>query len=332
MDTAINVVYTYDDGYAAITAISIISLLEANKEVKDLRIYIVDYGIKADNKERIRRIIEGYGRSVSFVSPISVEERIPIQLDVKFWSPICYERLFYDELLVDCDKVLHIDCDTMVKENLQDLYNMDIDDVLVAACYDCTPRPKRQANMPDNYQYISNGILLLNLKKWREEQITKRCVKYIIDKKGVLPHLDQDVLSYAVQDSVIILPARFNVMPITFLYRELCCRLFKKTEPYYDSEQIKTACEQPAVIHFTGNPIIYRPWDQPCFHPYNSEWISLFTNSIYNDDKSIILERNRKYGKLKKVRSLLWTQFCKLAIGRKVLFTYEFNKKYRKYL
>lgn len=316
-----NIVYTFDDGFAEITGVSIISLLENNRDVEYIDIYIVDCGISDVNKQKLEEIVVTYRRNIFFIDAFDLVKRISYKPESYTWSPVCYERLFYSELLpATLDKVLHIDCDTIVRISLSELYNTNIDDVYCAGCYDCTPKPKQQAGLPKDTKYISNGVLLLNLKLWRLNNLPDRFVQYIIEKEGKLPHLDQDVLNAVANDRVMVLPAKFDMMPITLMYRDLCVTLFDIGEPYYSADEIKKAVTNPAIIHFTGFRYTRRPWEQPCNHWYNDEWMRYYFLAAYSKNRKLLIQKKRKWIMVKQGIAWVWLTGSKIPIIRNVFF------------
>lgn len=294
-----NVVYTFDDGYAEITGVSMVSLFENNKSAKEIVVYIIDCGITQDNLRKLEKIAHDYKREIKFLPAIDIFERIGFQPQTGPWSLVCYVRLFYSEMLPECiDRVLHIDCDTLIRGSLNEIYETDIDTFYCAGCYDCSPKPKKQANLNESLPYISNAIILINLKKWRDESIGDKFVGYIRDCNGNHPHLDQDVLNAVLGDSKKILPAEYNMMPITIMYDVLCCNLFRR-QPYYTPQEIKKAVKNPKMIHFVGCRYTRRPWEQPCNHWYNSEWVSYYNTLDYSVTKRLLVEKKRKWIYLK---------------------------------
>lgn len=93
------------------------------------------------------------------------------------WNDSAYSRLFLKELFgnnSDIEKILYVDCDTWVVDSLEKLWNTDIDDWLGVACLDCMSKFHKKiigAVVKDNY--VNTGMLLLNDKKWKEENIDR---------------------------------------------------------------------------------------------------------------------------------------------------------------
>lgn len=329
-----NVVYTFDDGYSVITATSMVSLFENNKCVQELNVYIVDCGISETNKLRFIDLCKKYKRNLYFVNGKNFEKKIPIKLNCLNWSFVCYVRLFFCELFPKLERILHIDCDTLVRNRLTEVYDINMYNNLCAACYDCLPSIKYAAGFEKDDVYFSNGFLLFNLDKMRKERIQEKFIQYIIDKKGNFPHLDQDVLNAVLKGRILKLHPKFNVMTYTLAFNELSCEFFEN-EPYYTKKEISDALADPYLIHFVGYKFISKPWAQPCYHPFNKEWIKYYKKIAFEDNGNTIKFKKKKYGIIREIIVYLWNICHKIKFINKYIFYFEkynVRKKINKYI
>lgn len=62
----VNIAYSFDDNYAQHAGCSLISLLENNKDIEEIDIYIIDAKIGKENKTKIIHIANKYGRHIDF--------------------------------------------------------------------------------------------------------------------------------------------------------------------------------------------------------------------------------------------------------------------------
>lgn len=312
-----NIVYTFDDNYSGITIISLYSLLSNNVEVDELNIYIVDCGIKEISKSLLEKIVYDFGRKIFFVEAIDLTKKIPFELPVRYWSTVCYVRLFFSEMLPGVERILHIDCDTIVRGSLNDVYQTDLGNNVCAACYDCLASPKRALGFSKEEAYFSNGFILFDLNKIRKNNYEILFVDYIKNKNGILPHLDQDVISAVLKGKIKTLPPKYNVMSVTLFFKEESCDLFEISEPYYTKEEIVESLDAPIVIHFVGYRYYSRPWTPTCYHPYNKEWYDYYNlvRKKYGEEINFIkLDRNI----CKKIAILIWYIGSKLSFVRKI--------------
>mgnify|MGYP003281962768 FL=1 len=298
-----NIVYTFDDGYSSVTAVSIKSLLETNKSVKDLKIFIVDCGISNINIENFKDLANEYNREIYFVNGKGYENKIPVKLDLLYWSFVCYVRLFFSDIFPCLDKVLHIDCDTLVLDSLEKLYESDLEGNYCGACYDCIPTSKYACGMNVKDRYYSNGLILFDLKRMRDDNIQDKFINYIVESNGVLPHLDQDVLNNVLKNKIYTFNCRYNIMTQNAVFGSKSCEFYEKLEPYYSKSDMEKGIQNPAVIHFVGFRYVGKPWSQPCYHPYNDQWLyyyDLISNS-FDPKCNTIKKKKKKYGLFREI-------------------------------
>lgn len=316
-----NIVYTFDDGYSAIAAVSICSLLTNNNKTEELRIYIVDCGISEENRTAIENLVSSFGRNTVFVGALDLDHRIPMRLHTGYWSTVCYVRLFFAEMFPDLDKIMHIDCDTIIRGSLEEAYKTDMEDYYCAACYDCVAASKRKLGLPNYKPYLSNGFIVFDLEKMRRDDIVERFVQYIVEKKGELPHLDQDVLSEVLGENTQILHPKYNLMSITTAYGPDSVAFFDD-DPYYSKMELKEAVANPAIVHFVGNRFMNRPWEQPCYHPYNNEWLDYYKETVKIDnifEMDIISQRSL----IRRLAAIIWRMGFELPPIRKLELKFD---------
>lgn len=121
------------------------------------------------------------------------------------FTPYAMLRLFADKLPQIPDKIIYLDTDTIINNDLSELYNIDIDNFELACVKDIYnwASPSRW-RIKD---YFNLGVLLLNMKKIRETGMFEHARKLCHDKKMLYP--DQDVLNKTVKYKKI-LPEKFN--------------------------------------------------------------------------------------------------------------------------
>lgn len=318
-----NIVYTFDDGYADITAVSLISLLEQNALVKEINLYIVDCGIHESNRKMLQDLVNKYKRHLTFIAAPPIESLISCDIDCKSWSMVCFIRLFYADLLPDyIETAIHVDCDTLITGSFEKLDHFDMQDNYCAACYDCTPQPMRQMPASSQNQYFSNGLFIMNLKKWREDDIKKEFLKYIELHHDNLPHLDQDVINGAIADKIKLLPANYNVMPLVVMYGGISKSLFHENEKYYTKEELNNAKKSPVMLHITGNKYYSRPWMERSYYPYTKLWRKyaqqLSEPFHYRPEKV-------KISSARKIKYWLWSKLSGVAGVRRLLFRVDYK-------
>ena len=116
------------------------------------------------------------------------------------YTPYCFLRLYADRLPLP-DKVIYLDTDTVLCDNIATLYNEDIDGFELAGVRD------RYGHYFFGFNYLNSGVLLLNLAKIRETGLFARALHACARKKIFLP--DQTAINRAATQKRI-LPRRYN--------------------------------------------------------------------------------------------------------------------------
>ena len=290
----INILLSTDDNYAPLTGVLIQSLLENNeKDFTEISIFILDGGISDKNKQKLDLIIQSFKikTNLYFIKYDNIEEIVGIKMTstISFTS---YARLFAASLLPnDIDEILYLDVDAIVVDSLREVYNMDISDYYLAAVQDMGPEYiNTYLNLPKGTTHYNAGFLLINLKKWRENNLESKFIDCIVEHKGKVYHNDQGIINLACKDNILKLDPKYNILSPFFEVGYDNLLKFYGVSDYYSKEMVEDAINNPVFIHFTQ--FVYgRPWfnnaqNHPLrdlFDSYVSE--TPFEDEIYVDDK-----------------------------------------------
>jgi lipopolysaccharide biosynthesis glycosyltransferase len=270
-----NIMYAADDNYAEIMAVSILSVIENNRNEK-LHFYIVEDSISSDNLEKLRTMIETNGAKITFIKKPDIRGKLGVELKTLRWSDSAYSRLFLKELFgenTEVGKLLYLDCDTLIVDSLRDLWDTDISDCLGAACLECMSNMHKKiigAKKTDNY--VNTGMLLLNVRKWIDEDIEALVSEFIRKYKGKTEYVDQGVINGTVSNRFKLVNPRYNLTALAydFTYEEM--QIYRKPQFGYSKEIWENAVKNPAIVHFTTSFLSIRPWYEGSRHPYAIKW------------------------------------------------------------
>ena len=121
--------------------------------------------------------------------------------ETAYCTPYTLLRLLADKIDDIPDKIIYLDIDMMIANDLSELYDIDISDYEYAAVkekYGCW------LIRPD---YINAGMLLLNMKKIKETGLLEKARNKIKNKKMLFA--DQDAVFWSTTKKKII-PRKFN--------------------------------------------------------------------------------------------------------------------------
>ena len=242
-----NILYQSDNNYAPYMGVSICSLLENNKEAGSINIYIIDDGINGDNKEKINSLSLKYPAKISYLTGDILLEDADLVKTFEYTqfrkNTHSYFKMFIDRLLPDLnERIIYIDCDTVVEGDITGLESIDLKGRAIGMVQDSlVSSVKTSVGMDDTERYYNSGVILIDLKRWKELNCSDRIYKHIRDIR-TYGTVDQDVLNVELHDEISTLPVRYNLQPVhmDYSYRQYS-RVYKHKEPYYNSEEIKEA-------------------------------------------------------------------------------------------
>ena len=79
----VNIIYASNDGYAGHLAASLVSLLENNRQIPHMHVYVLSVNMCGLYKERLRRMAEGYGRGFTAVELGDLKQRFTYDIDTR---------------------------------------------------------------------------------------------------------------------------------------------------------------------------------------------------------------------------------------------------------
>lgn len=163
----------------------------------------------------------GGGGNIRFID-VSLEDFAGFPLNIRHISITTYARLKLGEYIADCDKVLYLDTDVLVRDGLKPLWDTDLGGNWVGACIDLFVERqegyKQKIGMADGEYYFNAGVLLINLKKWRRHDIFKMSCEWVEQYKDVMQYQDQDILNGLFKGGVCYANSRFNFMPTNYAF------------------------------------------------------------------------------------------------------------------
>lgn len=176
----------------------------------------VIYAILKHNKvKKIYLIIEDDNipyiteKQVEFINinntPEYIKETSP-NYNTKY-SKMSYVRCYFTKLLKD-DKILYVDVDTLVTNNIEDLWKIDLQENVLAGVHEGGEWNKYLNTYGLDDTYINSGVLLMDLKKIREEKLDESMIYLLNNKKFAFP--DQDVINLVCRNRIYYLDNIYN--------------------------------------------------------------------------------------------------------------------------
>lgn len=297
----LHIVYATDDNYAQHVAVSIKSICNSTKDISNFDFYILGNNLSPSIVDKLRIMLTTSCLSYNLIDISNYFNNLPEGISVANLSISTYSRLFLADILPhEVERVLYLDCDTLIMQDISALCDFPMGNNLIGGVEDTMySEMKTQIGLDTNDSYINAGVLLINLKGWRENKITPVFLDFISKYNGEVPHLDQGVINGIFRNH-LVLPLRYNVQsPIYAIHKYERLLKFYRIKSFYTKEEMDQAKANPTIIHFTSF-FVERPWFRFCLHPKRNLYRDLLRETPFAGNK---LQKNR-YGITRMIRML----------------------------
>lgn len=271
------VVYNADDRFAEVFGTSVLSLFENNKDADEIAVYLIGDNISEANQEKIQQIAKMYDRTITILPMPDLNRLAGVDVTIPNYNRMATcGRLFIASLLPQTvDKVLYVDSDTVFVDSIKDLWEKDISGYPVGMTDGAQNRKFRtQLDLPADGIYYNSGLILINLRLWRNQNAEQQFLEFIRSQGGYVPFPDEGVLNAVFDGQILTLPLRYNALTLiyAFPYEQAC--YVRDIKEFYTPEEVAAAREHPVMVHFTNNFYMpLRPWVKGCTHPYVHKYL-----------------------------------------------------------
>lgn len=218
------------------------SLLKNCSNPKKINIYILCADLNYKDKENIHKLLFKYGLINIELIDFNVKEHFGFFSSLQGdWTP--YGRLLLQDYIVD-DAVLYLDADLVVELDVLLLDGFDFHGKAIAAVNGGQMRYAldhpflcKEIGLDLDLAVFNSGILLMNLKVWREKDIKSQCLTFGKKYSDQLTSHDQTILNALFAGNFAFLPSKFNIS-------------------WYANT--KRPVGRIGILHFVGSP---KPWD-----------------------------------------------------------------------
>ena len=168
----------------------------------DMRVFLPYEDIAKEELEELSSFVSGYPGKKLFPLYVGEEFKSVVKSRNGINVETYYRILCMDMLPEDVDRILYLDSDMVIKEELNSLYNTNISDKAFAVCEDIFgilngfhDANKYRMNIPDEYSYFNAGVMLYNMDFLRKDDACKKLLDNIYKDYERYEYNDQDVMN-----------------------------------------------------------------------------------------------------------------------------------------
>lgn len=270
------IIYASDNCYFRYTYISIKTLLESNGFNRDLVISFIHQEVSQENLRLLKELGKNYKKNIDiipFCPPIEYN-------DLPFYgnSKTTFAKFLFASMFPNDDLVLFLDPDTMVFGDLSPLFLGNPKYMFAGVIENLPPFHKESVGMQKVDNYINGGVVMCNLKKWREINFEKKVLNYM-KTEVINRNFDQGIINDLCKKEIELLPPKYCVLSELFELKRKE-RIVKRYgfDFYYSQDEIDEAINNPVVVHFT-NFLYGKPLNEKCTHPYTALFLEYLRKS-----------------------------------------------------
>ena len=106
-----------------------------------------------------------------------------------------FARLFLEEIIEEEEeRILYLDCDLIINNSIEELWNMNLEGKIGAVLADAFSSLYRaNIGLEPNDLMFNSGVMLIDMKKWREQYIGHQLRAFIRVHRGMVQQGDQGV-------------------------------------------------------------------------------------------------------------------------------------------
>ncbi|WP_077072196.1 glycosyltransferase [Mailhella massiliensis] len=247
----IPVVYATDNNYAKYMAVSIQSIIKnVGNKTTVLFFVMVNSDFEKSNISKLENIVYSSGHYIEF---INMENQFKgVKTTINHITYQTFYRLAIPNVLSYLNKIIYIDCDTVINCDIRDLYKINIKDNYIAGvkAYAFDNKKHRNRLNIDTKNYVNAGVLIINNRLLIKDKLINKFYD-LINKNYDCQ--DQDILNVSCVGKIMNIPFKYNIM--TKYYFQLDNFI---SENKVTKEEIDDALNSLSIIHYADK---VKPWN-----------------------------------------------------------------------
>ncbi len=295
MANTIYIVVSCDNDYIILMAPMLKSIEQNHHTGEPIVVYMVGNSITSSSKKKIESSLTENKINIVW---LKMEEAIPtgtkLPLHRSLFPLNVYVRLYIPYFIPkEIRKVLYLDVDMIVLDDISKLYNIDVSDVVMGAVQDMRVATfdnawggvlnYKELGLDAKSPYFNAGMLLINVERWKEENIAERVVETINKHISYAQYADQYGLNIVQANQWKPIEGKWN---------------------HFSSEQ---HTQQPSLIHYVSRKPIYQSYNG--IEEYKTIFFKYLNQTAYKNFKPI--GESKRYVKklkviLEKVKAFLF--------------------------
>lgn len=290
----LNVLYQFNEKYVPYACVSIVSLLENNVEQDKIRVYLLGEEVSKVSMDKLCQQVKLYNREVCVLDTTEIILKIK-ECQINEYRDSCAAnmKLFaLDYIRDEIDRLIYIDCDTIVQGDLSELMYVDMGHKPVAMVLDSVCATHKQSlGFSPKEDYYNSGIILFDVKEWQKQKCSVEIEQHIKQIRSHYMAPDQDVLNLVLKNRIAKLSPMYNLQPLHMVYPYKVYKRFFGSENYYSEDEIGRALASTKIYHcfrYLGE----FPWHKNTKHPNVEMFDYYLSRSLWSGYEKKYTDKN----------------------------------------
>ncbi len=240
------IVTASDENYAPFLSVMIRTLLEHTNRMTPIHFYIID-------------------DDLSMESNFLVSDHITTTAYYRISLPKTFKNSGYE-------KILYIDADTFILDDITKLYQTDLENKTIGAIIDPgQTKALARLGIDSKDYYFNSGVMVIDIKRWNQRNITEKTIDYLKNNRDKIIYHDQDALNAVLYEDWTQIHPRWNMQSSLITDKHPAPTLYHK-KLYAEGRA------NPAIVHFTGHD---KPWNTLTGHPFQDAYMKVLRESVF---------------------------------------------------
>ena len=250
MNNKVHIALITDNNYVFPTKIMLRSLLVNKRPESVYHIHII--GVDINEASQPLLLSQATGDMVIDLL-LTHNDYAAIGLKHSHVSKAALFKFMLPHIFPELDKILYLDTDMIVRDDLTDLYNTDLQHYLMAAVKDCGNVFSEHTSLIHTRDYFNSGLMLFNLDLCRQENTSEKLFE-AKQQDTIQRFMDQDAFNTVFDQKTLFLPMKYNCMAYN-----LARYTDEDLAGYYglSKEQFVYDRLNPVILHLTNK---VKPW------------------------------------------------------------------------
>ena len=259
--------YASDNAYIFPNLVSMTSLVANAKNSTFYEIYVlIDSNFSEENKEILKSVEKKHPENCKVILIVMDDKYKNEKTDKRIKTP-AYYKLSLHNILPDVNKIIYMDGDTGVFEDLSDLIKLDMKGNYIMGFVDSVPEAIDKFGII-NSTVLCSGVLLMDLEALRNNNMTEKFEKFMDEQRENINQHDQTIINVVCQEHIALLPPKYGIWCFEAKKHALKHNKRQRKHLQYDEKEFLDAYYHPAIMHFVW-PKPYWRKKKPVF---NKEW------------------------------------------------------------